>query len=92
MKHTITFDAFELEIEFDYNPGDPGRTSGPPENCYPPEGEEFEITAAIMIEGRWRLDVTSLIVSELCDGAMEWIEEKCIKAWRARLDEPDYPD
>ena len=25
------------------HPGDPGRISGPPENCYPPEPPEFEI-------------------------------------------------
>lgn len=25
-----------------YFPGDPGRTSGPPENCYPPEPPEIE--------------------------------------------------
>ncbi len=26
------------------NPGDPGRLSGPPEDCYPPEGPEFEVS------------------------------------------------
>jgi hypothetical protein len=25
------------------NPGDPGRLSGPPERCYPPEPPEFEM-------------------------------------------------
>jgi hypothetical protein len=25
-----------------YTPGDPGRVSGPPEACYPPEAEEIE--------------------------------------------------
>ena len=29
---------FELVIDYDINPYDPGRTSGPPEDCYPPEG------------------------------------------------------
>lgn len=33
-----------LRLTYDYTPGDPGRTSGPPERCYPPEPEEVEIT------------------------------------------------
>lgn len=32
------------EIEFYFYPGSPGRISGPPEQCYPPEEEELEIT------------------------------------------------
>ncbi|MDW9880508.1 hypothetical protein GOA90_25315 [Sinorhizobium meliloti] len=44
MKHETTYvltrgdDEFELDIEYDINPIDPGCTSGPPELCYPPEG------------------------------------------------------
>ena len=39
----------EIYVEFPvrirvthYTPGDPGRVSGPPEACYPPEAEEIE--------------------------------------------------
>lgn len=28
----------------EYRPGDPGRLTGPPERCYPPEPEEVEYT------------------------------------------------
>jgi hypothetical protein len=33
----------DLEIACNYFPGDPGRTYGPPEKCYPPEPAEVEI-------------------------------------------------
>ena len=35
---------WEAVITGVFTPGDPGRTYGPPEDCYPPEGAEFEIT------------------------------------------------
>lgn len=43
-RHDTTFlltrgdEEFELYVEYDIDPYDPGVTSGPPENCYPPEG------------------------------------------------------
>ena len=33
-----------------YTPGDPGRLSGPPENCYPAEAAEFE-TVEFLADG-----------------------------------------
>lgn len=44
---TLTHGDFEddLEVEYDYDPGRPGRTWGPPENCYPDEPAEVCITA-----------------------------------------------
>lgn len=58
----IERDGVEIEVELtgSLSPYDPGCTSGPPENCYPPEGGEvedieakvqgkpFELTAAEM--------------------------------------------
>jgi len=47
---------FEIYVEFPvrvrvthYTPADPGRVSGPPEACYPPEAEElhFEVIDAL---------------------------------------------
>ena len=35
----------EYTVEAYVSPYDPGRTWGPPENCYPPEGGEVEITS-----------------------------------------------
>lgn len=43
---TLTFSLFIDDEEYRvlgyFTPGDPGRTSGPPENCYPPTDDEFE--------------------------------------------------
>lgn len=48
MKTTIPVSDLPIEIEIEsYSPGDPGRFSGPPENCYPPEAEEVEFTARL---------------------------------------------
>lgn len=45
---TIPFSDLPLKIEIEtYSPGDPGRFSGLPENCYPPEPEEVEFTASL---------------------------------------------
>ena len=35
-------ETFILEIDYITSPYDPGRTYGPPEDCYPPEGGEIE--------------------------------------------------
>lgn len=35
----------------DFNPGIPGRLSGPPELCYPHEGADFEITRVTTDDG-----------------------------------------
>ena len=39
----IPCDAGTLIVEGDYDAGDPGRTSGPPERCYPPEPAYFDL-------------------------------------------------
>lgn len=39
------------DIECEVTPYDPGRTYGPPENCYPPEGGEVEILS-IKLNGK----------------------------------------
>lgn len=36
----------EVHVEYDYDPGRPGRYSGPPEVCYPDEQEETDILIA----------------------------------------------
>jgi hypothetical protein len=37
------------EIECDLTPYDPGRTYGPPEKCYPPEGGDCEILSVKLL-------------------------------------------
>lgn len=51
-KRTLTaishWPKFSLEVEFTIYPGDPGRVSGPPEKCYPPEDPSMEIHSVLL--------------------------------------------
>lgn len=40
----LVYPHFTLECHYDYTPGNPGRTYGPPEKCYPPEDATLDIT------------------------------------------------
>lgn len=47
--HTMSFereDGTEVEVEYTISDYDPGVSSGPAENCYPPEGGEVEIISS----------------------------------------------
>lgn len=63
MQHEITFTDAEgrerfFHVDFSCTPYDPGRSSGPPELCYPPEGGEVEVKwADEMLEDGRRLPV-----------------------------------
>lgn len=46
---TVTVDGMVFKVE--YHEGDPGRISGPPENCYPPEPPEIEIITVTLPDG-----------------------------------------
>lgn len=43
-----------------YYPGDRGQTSGPPENCYPPEPPEFTDLTIFLEKDGLAIDVTEL--------------------------------
>ncbi len=43
---------FECKIEYTYRPGDPGKTHGRPEDCYPPEDLEIEIQSLKIFTGK----------------------------------------
>jgi hypothetical protein len=64
IRHTIEILGREVDvaIEVDYectDPGTPGRTYGPPEDCYPAEGPEIEFgpLCAVTLPGGYVLDV-----------------------------------
>ena len=46
---TIEIGGHEIEVHGHASPGDPGQTSGPPENCYPPEPAEFEPEKVMLV-------------------------------------------
>jgi len=50
MRVSITYLGVELEVEGNYEPGEPSRTSGPPEDCHEGEPSYFEIED-IFVEG-----------------------------------------
>lgn len=72
---TIEWAGLEFEGTASYTPGDPGRLSGPPEKCYPPEPAEVEVTS-LKCEG---YDALFLLNSEygdeICVLIVEHIEE-----------------
>jgi hypothetical protein len=43
-KMLFEWEGLMLHATYTYTPGDPGRCSGPPERCYPPEPAEVEIS------------------------------------------------
>ena len=71
--HETTFereDGMEVTVGYTVTPYDPGRTSGPPEDCYPPEGGEAEIVYVLDPEGH-HVDWTEEENERWC----KWIEE-----------------
>lgn len=42
----------EYRVVANFTPGTPGKTYGPPEDCYPPEGPEVEYTEAFEVDGK----------------------------------------
>jgi hypothetical protein len=64
-------DGNEYDVDVEYKGySDPGRTYGPPENCYPPEGEIVILKMSGLPDG-----VT--VANE--DKAMEYIDEQCFE-------------
>ena len=39
-----------VEVEYDFEPGTPGHTTGAWEDCVPPEGPEIEIVEAFWVD------------------------------------------
>lgn len=63
---TVELEGNEVEVtvEYSYSPGTPGKTYGPPENCYPPEGPEVEILAVYLTDDKTETDLSSKLSKE----------------------------
>lgn len=70
----------EVTITGTYRPGTPGKLSGPPENCYPPEDPEIEIES--VTTGVQAKDIFDLLSKE----AQEYITNLAFKEFE------DYSD
>ena len=82
MNFLVTIDWYGIDLEATgvYYPGDPGRVSGPPERCYPPEPAEGEVTSLTYQDEQKDYDMMPLIQSDfgdsLCDRIMEAVIEQ----------------
>lgn len=86
----------QLRMTANWSLGDPGRTSGPPERCYPAEPPEWEVVRVellcVGVDTGWRwLDITDL-VEEL--GGNEMVDQKSYDQFEmdGGFDEGDGPE
>lgn len=77
----------DVVVEYSYEPGSPGKTYGPPEDCYPAEGESAEILCVTLDEKDQPFRV--LKEEELADGVMEMLTERACEDAR-EADEANY--
>jgi len=82
----LTFSLFHDDIEYRvgglYTPEDPGRVYGPPENCYPPEPDSFEIDEARIADNH---------AAEIPDDLREILDELALeKAREIYHDQKDF--
>jgi len=96
MKHKTFASMGEAEVnvtvEFDFTPGAPAKTYRPPEDCYPAEPFELEITAVYNeamdeISGRLESDELDALAERVYDDADAWwpdanYEEETTHNWR----------
>lgn len=69
--------GLDLKVTGIYHAGDPGRMSGPPEHCYPPEPAEVDVhTLTYVDEEGKEYNMMPLTYSDMA----EEISEKCIDA------------
>ena len=70
MNEIHTYIEFPVTVEYDYTPEDIGRVSGPPEYCYPPEPEQFEITKLLINGQESNIELTDAQYESIKDEAL----------------------
>lgn len=61
----------EVTVVYSYTPGSPGKLSGPPEDCYPPEGPEVDIEAVYRTDDETKTDLSSALDESTLDSMRE---------------------
>jgi hypothetical protein len=74
-KMLFEWEGLMLYATYTYTPGDPGRCSGPPEKCYPPEGAEVEINKLTYNDQDVMFLWQSDLGEDIADTLVELIEE-----------------
>ncbi len=91
MELDITFNAIGLSFDatVEYDPGDPGQTSGPPERCYPPEADSVEIMILTVpsSENSEPIDMTILLESTVAQQIEDAALEEARTAYRDELED-----
>jgi hypothetical protein len=69
----VELDGKEVEVtaEYSYSPGSPGKTYGPPENCYPPEGAEAEVEIVYLTDDKTKTDIMPRLSTEIIESLFE---------------------
>jgi hypothetical protein len=83
MNISFTCGGLEFHAKVKYTPGDPGRLSGPPEHCYPPEAAEMEFST-LTCNGK---DARFLMDSDWCNDIYEQAEIAAAETHADRLEE-----
>jgi len=93
----IEFRGYDLEVEVTfYTPGNPGVTSGPPENCYPPEAEEIDwkikdddnLAATFIYENdELHQELTQCILETIQQEQIDALEEEADNKYQSLKDE-----
>lgn len=61
----------EVEVEYRYNPGMPGKTYGPPEDCYPDEPAECEVEQIFLKGDATKTDIMPKMTTEQIESVFE---------------------
>ena len=71
-----------VEVEYDYDPGEAGCYSGPPENCYPGYEGGCEVTSVM-----WRgIDILPRLTQEWIDKLDQEAEAHCLSEMESDAD------
>jgi hypothetical protein len=81
----LSLDDATVQVEFQYRAGSPGRTDGPPENCYESEPAEVDICQAL-INGVW-INPCDVLSQDVLDRWAEKIEEAAVDNAEAAKDD-----
>ena len=78
---TLPGTEVEVSVLYEFTAGSPGRISGPPEDCYPPEGDEVAINTVLVDE-----DGQADILPALAGGVVAALEERAAEHGHEQLE------